>query len=77
MGMMVEFLTDHFEKELTNDQIGQILHSTICNIDPEMIELSIIAIKALNRAMPQTGPNFANKEQRDFIMQGLFRAIGI
>ena len=42
-----------------------------------MLELSSIAIKALNRAMPQTTPNFSNKEQRDFIMQGLFRAINL
>lgn len=36
-----------------------------------------IAIKALQRTICSTGQNFLIKEQRDFIMEGLFRAISI
>ena len=36
-----------------------------------------IAIKALQRTICATGQNFQIKEQRDFIMEGLFRAISI
>ena len=32
MGMMSELLDEHFDKPLNYDQIGLILHSTICNI---------------------------------------------
>lgn len=77
MGMMCEFLDLYIQKPLMPDQIAQILHATLCNIAPEQLELSEISIKALQRTICQTGPNFQNKEQRDFIMDGLFRAIEI
>ena len=35
MGMMVEFLDEYIGKTLRNEQIGQVLHSTICNLGPE------------------------------------------
>lgn len=44
---MSEFLDEHFDKPLHIEQIGQILHSTICNISAQQVELSQIAIKAL------------------------------
>lgn len=53
------------------------LHSTICNLDPASKELAEIAIKALLRIIPSTSQNFENKDQRDFIMDGLFRALEI
>jgi len=77
MGMMCEFLGEHFVKPLKPEQICQILHATLCNIDHAQLELSAISIKALQRTIQQTGPNFMHKEQRDFIMEGLFRAIEI
>lgn len=77
MGMMVEFLDEYIGKQLRNEQIGQVLHSTICNLDPTSKDLALIAIKALQRTIPSTGANFQNKDQRDFIMDGLFRAMAI
>lgn len=53
------------------------MHATICNINATQIELTQIAIKALQRTISSTSQNFANKEQRDFIMEGVFRAIEI
>ena len=54
----------------------------ICNIsqDPansQELELTGIAIKALTRTIPSTCENFCNKDQRDFIMEGIFRAMFI
>ena len=54
-----------------------ILHPTICNIDQNQIELTAIAIKALQRTIPSTAENFVHKEQRDIIMDGLFKAMSI
>ena len=34
MGMMCEFLQENIGKPLKPEQIGRVLHSTICNIDP-------------------------------------------
>ena len=44
LGFLSEFLEQYINKELTNDQVGQILHATICNIDPTMPDLTEIAI---------------------------------
>ena len=74
LGFMSEFLEAYGVKHLQALQIGQILHATILNIDAEHMELTKIAIKALQRVIPLTGPNFQNKEQRDFIMEGICRA---
>jgi hypothetical protein len=52
----------------------------ICNISQDQgnnqeVELTGIAIKALQRTIPSTRENFFNKDQRDFIMDGIFRAM--
>ena len=47
LGFLSEFLDLNIDKDLSQDQIGQILHATICNIDQNNIELTEIAVKAL------------------------------
>jgi hypothetical protein len=69
----MEFI-DQYSRTLNNNQIGRILHSTILNIDAQNIELTKIAIQALGRAIPLTSENFAVDDQRDFIVNGLFKA---
>jgi len=69
----MEFV-EMYDKKLNNKQIGQILHSTVLNINSEDQELTEIAIQALSRAIPSTAENFANDEQRTFIVDGLFKA---
>ena len=58
LGFMSEFLETCVPKRLQAAQIGQILHATILNIDEEHVELTRIAIKALQRVVPSTGQNF-------------------
>ena len=74
LGFMSEFLEPCVPKTLQAGQVGQILHATILNIDAAHPELARIAIKALQRVIPSTANNFQNKEQRDFIMEGVLRA---
>ena len=62
---------------LSLEQIGDILHSSVLNIDKNHIELTKIAIKALQRTIPATKPCFAVAEQRDFIMNGIFQAASL
>ena len=47
LGYLSEFLDQYIGKDFTNEQVQQILHSTICNIEVEHPELAQIAIKAL------------------------------
>ena len=75
LGFMTEFIDEYIGKELSVEQLGSILHATICNIDVKSIELTTIAIKALSRTITSTKQICVIKEQRDFIMNGLFRAI--
>ena len=49
----------------------------VCNIDRNQIDLTKIAIKALQRTIINTAANFAQKEQREFIMKGIFDAMEI
>ena len=72
---MCEFLDTSVQKSLQLDQIGQILHSTILNIDGQHEDLTLIAVKALNSIITQTEPILQNKEQRDFIMNGICKAV--
>jgi hypothetical protein len=58
LGLLCEFLDQYIDKQLRPEQIGQVLHATICNIDAQQIELSRIAIKALQRIIPYTEQNF-------------------
>jgi len=64
MGYLCEFLDQYIDKQLNQEQIGKILHSMICNISQDQggnnqeIELTGIAIKALQRTIPSTGLNF-------------------
>ena len=69
----MEFI-DQYGRKLNNTQIGQVLHSTILNIDQQNKELTKIAIQALGRAIPLTAENFAVDDQRAFIIEGLFKA---
>ena len=69
----MEFI-ELYDKNLNNNQVGQVLHSTILNIDPQNRELTKIAVEALVRTMPLTRENFAIEEQRAFIVDGLFKA---
>lgn len=73
LGQTMEFI-DLYSRRLNNDQIGRVLHSTVLNIDPANIPLTLIAIKALSRAIPLTSENFSVDEQRNFIVDGLFKA---
>jgi hypothetical protein len=61
LGQTMEFV-EMYEKKLNNTQIGQILHSTVLNINGDDLELTEIAIQALSRAIPSTHENFANDE---------------
>ena len=74
---MCEFLENYVEKQLNPAQLGQVLHSTLLNINPQHLDLTYISIKALGSIITQTGDNFSNKEQRDFIMQGICKAANI
>lgn len=74
LGQTMEFI-ELYGKTLNNDQIGRILHSTVLNIDQTNIPLTRIAIKALSRAIPLTSENFAVEAQRNFIIDGLFKAV--
>ena len=47
LGFLCEFLDLYFEKDLGIENIGSILHSMICNIDKDRLELTKIAVKAL------------------------------
>lgn len=76
LGQTMEFI-EQYGKRLNNDQIGRVLHSTILNIDVSNLPLTRIAIKALLRAIPLTAENFGVEAQRNFIVEGLFRAAEI
>jgi importin subunit beta-1 len=73
LGQTMEFI-DQYGKSLNNTQVGQVLHSTILNIDPHNREVTKIAVEALVRAMPLTRENFVIEDQRAFIVDGLFKA---
>ena len=53
------------------------LHAMILNINADQIELTQIAIKALERTIPSTAANFKVEEERCFIMDGLLKAAKI
>ena len=40
LGFLSEFLDTYVDKQLNQDQIGQILHATICNINATQLELT-------------------------------------
>ena len=50
------------------------LHATFLNINKDNIEMTVIAMEAINRIMPSIGQAFAVKDQRDYIMSGLINA---
>ena len=68
LGFTCEFLEQIVEANpdvprlLSLEQIGDILHSSVLNIDKNHIELTKIAIKALQRTIPATKPCFAVAE---------------
>ena len=50
------------------------LHATFLNINKENNEMTVIAMEAINRIMPNSGQCFEVKEQRDYIMSNLTKA---
>ena len=74
LGFLCEFL-ETVKKRLQPTQLGQILHSTILNIDDQHEDLTKISVRALSKILQQTRENFKIKEQRDFIMQGICKGM--
>ena len=50
------------------------LHATFVNINKENNEMTVIAMEAINRIMPNTGQCFTVKEQRDYTVSNLIKA---
>lgn len=73
LGQTMEFV-EQYDRRLDNNQVGQVLHAMILNIDQQNMNLTKIAIEALLRTIPLTRDNFAVDDQREFILTGLFKA---
>ena len=54
--------------------MNNILYALLQNIEPTQIDLTLIAVKAFSRAAPITDRNFKVKQQKDYIMDQLFKA---
>lgn len=60
--------------QLSADDVCQVLGATVFNINPEQVELTKIAVKALKEMVPMVASNFSQLNQRDMIVQGLLKA---
>ena len=47
LGYLAEFIEGYVPKDLSDEQLGSMLHATVCNIDGACMEITRVATQAL------------------------------